>query len=46
MFEILTIVFAICFLFGGVYPIICALVYPFYKMLGGKDKFKNYIKNI
>lgn len=36
----------ICFIFGVVYPAVMALIYPFYRMLGGTEKFSKFMKNI
>ena len=33
-------------LLGVIYPAVMALIYPLYKELGGKMKFKEYMDNI
>lgn len=33
-------------LFGVIYPAFMAVIYPIYKELGGKMKFKDYMNNI
>ena len=44
MIEVLFAVGAICFLFGVVYPLMVTLIFPIYKALGGKKKFKEYME--
>jgi hypothetical protein len=46
MFDLLVMIAVVGLVFGVAYPLFCCLVYPIYKLLGGKDSFRNYIKNI
>ena len=47
--EVITImatIICICVLIGIVYPILAALFYPAYKMLGGEKTFFKYMRDI
>lgn len=46
MFDLLVFVGAICLLFGVAYPVCAIIAYPFYKYFGGRDSFREYIKNL
>lgn len=46
MFELLFCVFGFCFLIGVVYPLCSILIYPLYRILGGKQKLYDYLRNL
>ncbi len=45
MLETLIMIFGLCLVIGVVYPVFVVLAYPFYRICGGKKKFREYIKN-
>lgn len=45
-FVLIIMLGAFGFLLGVVYPAFMAAIYPVYKELGGKMKFKDYMNNI
>lgn len=46
MFELLFYVFGFCFLIGVGYPLFSVLIYPLYRILGGKKKLNNYLRDL
>lgn len=46
MFEILFYVCVFCLVFGVIYHAFAILVYPFYRMIGGKQKFLDYMGSL
>lgn len=46
MFEVLFFVGGFCFLVGVVYPLCSILIYPFYRIFGGKQKFFDYLRDL
>lgn len=46
MFEVLFLVGGLCLILGVVYPACAILVYPFYKLMGGKRKFLDYMGSL
>lgn len=46
MFEVLFFVGGFCFILGVVYPVCSILVYPFYRIFGGKQKFLDYLRDL
>lgn len=46
MFDVLIYVGAFCLILGVVYPICAIIVYPFYRMLGGKKSFFDYMRSL
>lgn len=44
MFEVLFYVGGFCLILGIGYPLCAILVYPFYKLMGGKQKFVDYMR--
>lgn len=45
-FYIMMIFGGFLFVLGVVYPVLAILVYPVYRLLGGRDSFKEYIKSL
>lgn len=46
MFDVLFCVGGFCFLLGIGYPLCSILVYPIYRILGGKQKFLDYLRDL
>lgn len=46
MFEVLFFVGSFCLILGVVYPVCSILVYPFYRIFGGKQKFLDYLRDL
>ena len=46
MFEILFYVGGFCFILGVGYPVCSILVYPFYRIFGGKQKLLDYLRDL
>lgn len=46
MFEVLFFVGGLCLILGVVYPVCSILVYPFYRILGGKQKLLDYLRDL
>ncbi len=46
MFEVLFFVGVFCLILGVVYPVCSILVYPFYRIFGGKQKFLDYLRDL
>lgn len=46
MFEVLFFAGCFCFILGVVYPVCSILVYPFYRIFGGKQKFLDYLRDL
>ena len=46
MFEVLFLVGGLCLILGVVYPVCSILVYPFYRILGGKQKFFDFMRDL
>lgn len=46
MIEILFWLVGICFVFGVVYPVCAILIYPFYRLFGGEEKFLDYMRSL
>lgn len=46
MFCVLATICGLCFLFGVVYPAFALLCYPVYRLLGGRDSLREYIRNL
>ena len=46
MFEILFYVGGFCLILGIGYPLCAILVYPFYKLMGGKQNFVDYMRSL
>lgn len=46
MFELLFYVFGLCFLVGVGYPLFSILIYPLYRILGGKQKLYDYLRGL
>ena len=45
MLETLFMVFGLCLVISVVYPVFVVLSYPFYRIYGGKKRFREYIRN-
>ena len=46
IFYLLITIIGMCFLFGVVYPLCMILVYPFYRLFGGRKSFLNYLSDL
>ena len=46
MFEILFYVSGFCLILGIGYPLCAILVYPFYRIFRGKQKFLDYLRDL
>lgn len=46
MFEVLFFVGGFCLFLGVVYPVCSILVYPFYRIFGGKQKFFDFLRDL
>lgn len=44
--ELLVVLLGLCVLFGVVYPLCSALVWPFYRLRGGKDSFRKWMREM
>ena len=45
-FYVLAAICGACFLFGVVYPATALLLYPIYRLLGGRDSLREYIRRL
>ena len=46
MFEVLFYIGGFCLILGLGYPLFAVFVYPFYRLMGGRQKFFDYMRSL